>query len=210
MSITLITTPNYWKTSRKNTSATPAAKETFAALFDEKPNGTATSLSEQQAATAGTDKAPSIEYYAAQARAHREAQVAADISGKGEYTPYFIPRTSPLPSGVTAAEADTRPEFFQGREVVGYMNELPVTEESPEEEAAAVADLTARMLARGQREDELVFIKVNKPVFEEPTGPLIGHHVATAVMLTIPLLQPESLPRAAAELQHAFNTKHPA
>ncbi len=210
MSITPITGHRYWRTSRNNPSTPPAAGETFAALLDAKRTGTANSASERQAAATGTDKAPSIEYYTAQARAHREAQMAADIAGNGEYTPYFIPRTSPLPAGVTAIEADARPEFFQGRKVVGYMNELPVTEESPEEEAAAVADLTERMIARGQREDELVFIKVNKPIFEEPAGPLIGHHVATAVMLTLPLPQPESLPHSAAGLQHALNTGHSA
>lgn len=199
MSISPVTGNDYWQmfggaTTRRNRSTSIAGEAAQSNTTQKQP----AAASATEAVLDGVVR--NADYYIEQARQHRAAQVETKGADADNYTPYFIPRTSPLPPGVEAVEADVDPSYFQGRKVVGYQDGLPVTEESPEEEAAAVADLTARMAKRGQSDDELVFVKMNKPIYEEPVGPLLGHHVVTGVMLNVKLT-PVSDPDILAQLQ---------
>lgn len=154
----------------------------------------------QTARTGNTDATPAVPTVADWIERARQFYAGQT---EDEKTPYFIPRAADLPEGAVPVEADADPEYFQGRKVVGYMDGLPVTQETPEEEAAAVAELTEKMLARGQKADELVFVKANKPIGQEPIGPLLGHHVVTAVMITQPLV-PVTDPAVLAQLRSAL------
>ena len=199
MSITPVTGNNFWS-SGSTKKATPAATG-FAEQLDAAERS-------KTAATGNSDAAPAVPSMADWIERARQFYAGQT---EDEKTPYFIPRTTALPEGVVPVESDADPEYFQGRKVVGYMDGLPVTQETPEEEAAAVAELTEKMLARGQKADEMVFVKANKPIFQEPVGPLLGHHVVTAVMITQPLV-PVTDPAVLAQLRSALQNlpEHPA
>lgn len=175
MSITPVQGNSYWNMSSAKKQSRPTATDFLSFIAEESA----------KTDTAAPSAAPSVEFYIEQARQHYQAQAdTAQGEDDSAYTPYFIPRTTPLPEGVAPVADDAEPELFQGRKVIGHMDGLPVTEETPEEEAAAIAELTEKSLARGQKKEELVFIKGNVPIWQEPVGPLLGHHLTTAVLIT--------------------------
>lgn len=91
----------------------------------------------------------------------------------------------------TASEA--RQEFYSHPRLGTEADGKPVMGQTEEEMTDAIKELTEWAVARGQDADNLHFILGNTPVFDGPTGPMLGYAMRAAVELPRPMLQAEKI-----------------
>ncbi|UJX41015.1 hypothetical protein K9F62_20415 [Desulfovibrio sp. JY] len=85
-----------------------------------------------------------------------------------------------------ASASAAKREFYSHPRLGTEADGKPVMGQTEEEMTDAIKELTEWAVARGQDADNLHFILGNTPVFDGPTGPMLGYAMRAAVELPMP------------------------